>query len=228
LFKRPAGAFPMSTQPRNDLQTEIAAAAARLIADEGLDYASAKRKAAEEVLGDAGHRRALPDNATVEHELRRHLETFEGETHRPRLAAWRRFALDLMRKLADFNPHLVGAVLNGTATDHSDLHLHLYTDDPKDVLLFLLNAGIEVESAEPGQRRGEPGAPSEELHFVLPAHDPALPRRVGVVLSVHDRDAIRVAARHRSSAPDLHPTEAAGRANEAALSALLQAMEADR
>lgn len=218
----------MNSLPRNDLQTEVAAAAARLIADEGLDYASAKRKAAEEVLGEAGHRRALPDNATVEHELRRHLAMFEGEAHRQRLAALRRLALDLMHKLADFNPHLVGAVLNGTATAHSDLHLHLYTDDPKDVLLFLLNAGIDVDSTEPAQRRGEPGAPGEELHFVVPTHDPALPRRVGVVLSVHDRDAIRVAARHRSTDPELHPTEAAGRANQTALSALLQAMETDR
>lgn len=218
----------MSTLPRNDLQTEIAVAAARLIADEGLDYASAKRKAAEDMLGHAGHRRALPDNAAVEHELRRHLATFEGETHRQRLAAWRRLALDLMRKLADFNPHLVGAVLNGTATAHSDLHLHLFTDDPKDVMLFLLNAGIEVESTEPARQRGEPGAPGEELHFVVAAHDPALPRRVGVVLSVHDRDAIRVAPRHRSTDLDLHPTEAAGRANLAALDALLQATGADR
>jgi hypothetical protein len=213
----------MPSLPRNDLQTEIAAAAARLIAEVGLDYASAKRKAADDVVGDAGTRRALPDNALIEHELRRYLMTFEGDEHPRRLAALRGLALDLMHKLADFSPHLVGAVLNGTATAHSDLHLHLFTDDPKDVMLFLLNAGIEVESAEPARRRGEPGAPSEELHFIVRARDPALPARVGVVLSIHDRDAIRVAPRHRSSDPDLHPTEAAGRASEAALRALLQA-----
>jgi hypothetical protein len=52
----------------SDLQIEIAAAAARLIAEDGLDYASAKRKAAHEVLGE-GARQTLPDNAVVELEL---------------------------------------------------------------------------------------------------------------------------------------------------------------
>jgi len=218
----------MTSFPRNDLQTEIAAAAARLIAEDGLDYATAKRKAADEVMGDTGRRRVLPDNAAVEHELRRYLATFEPDEHRQRLVAMRALALELMERLADFNPHLVGAVLNGTATVHSDLHLHLFTDDPKEVLRFLLNAGFDVESVEPAQRRGDAGAPGEELHFLLPARDPALPRRVGVVLSVHDRDAIRVAARQRSADPALHAIEAAGRANATALRTLLQSAQAGR
>ncbi len=211
----------MPAEHRNDLQTEIAAAAARLIAEDGCDYATAKRKAAAEIVGESGARRALPDNSVVEHELRRYLQTFDGDEHARRLAALRMLALELMQRFARFNPHLVGAVLNGTATAHSNVHLHLFTDSAKDVEIHLMNEGVEFE-VEEGGGRGEPGAALEELQFVITTRQDSLPRRVGVVLSVHDTDAIRVAPRFRSTDPQLHPVEAAGRANSTALNNLLR------
>jgi len=36
----------------NDLRTELAATAARLIAEEGCEYGQAKRRAVQEILGD--------------------------------------------------------------------------------------------------------------------------------------------------------------------------------
>lgn len=204
----------MTAPPDADLLTEIAAAAARLIAEGGVDYGSAKRKAAAELGADA---RRLPDNAQVEHELRRYLATFEGETHRRRLAALRRQALALMDRLASYAPHLVGAVLNGSATAHSDIHLHLFTDEGKELALRLLDDGVDFDAGPAAPH----GAAQEELHFVVAPRDPALPPRVGVVLSVHARDAIRVAPRHRSADPALHPVEASGRADAQALRALL-------
>ena len=212
----------MTASPRNDVQTEVAAAAARLIAEDGLDYAAAKRKAAADLLGDAGLRRALPDNGQVEHELRRYLQTFDAEAHPRRLAALRTLALELMQRLAAFNPHLVGAVLNGTATAHSNIHLHLFTDSAKDVEVFLMDQGIDFDVEAGGERPGTAGAASEELHFVLPAPAGSQPGRVGVVLSVHDTDAIRIAPRSRSSGPDLHPIESAGRAGPGAVRELLR------
>jgi hypothetical protein len=211
----------MPADHRNDLQIEIAAAAARLIAEDGYDYATAKRKAAAEIVGESGARRALPDNSVVEHELRRYLQTFEGDEHARRLSALRMLALDLMQRFARFNPHLVGAVLNGTATAHSNIHLHLFTDSVKDVEIFLMNEGVEFEVEESGGR-GEPGAALEDVQFIIATHHEALPGRVGVVLSVHDTDAIRVAPRLRSADPQLHPVEAAGRANAAALRAMMR------
>jgi hypothetical protein len=208
--------------PRHELQTEIAAAAARLIAEDGCDYATAKRKAVREVAGDESVARgALPDNAAIERELRRYLETFGGDEHRARLGALRALALRLMERLAAFNPHLVGAVLNGTATEHSDVHLHLFTDSEKDVEMFLLDAGIDFDVDE-GQ--DGPGGARETLHFVVrPERATGLAARIGVVLSVHGADAIRVAPRWRSDATDLHPVEAAGRATREQLAQLLQA-----
>lgn len=191
---------------------EIAAAAARLIAEEGCDYALAKRKAVRAVLGQGEAARGkLPDNALIEAELRRYLQTFAADSQPAQLTALRRLALDWMSRLAKFNPHLVGAVLNGTATEHSDVHLHLFTDSAKDVEIALLNAGIEFE-VEAGA--DEPGGPEEVLQFVArTARGSGLPARVGVRLSVHASDAIRVAARLRSTGATLHAVEAAGRAN---------------
>ena len=52
------------------LTEEIAATAARMVVDEGLEYASAKRRAARE-LGRRSNRRAeLPSNEEVEDEVR--------------------------------------------------------------------------------------------------------------------------------------------------------------
>lgn len=199
---------------------EIAAAAARLIAEEGCDYALAKRKAVRAVLGEGEDARGqLPDNALIEAELRRYLQTFAADSHPALLAALRRLALEWMARLAEFRPHLVGAVLNGTATEHSDVHLHLFTDSAKDVEIALLNAGIDFE-VDAGA--DVPGAPEEVLHFVVrTARDSGLPARVGLCLSVHASDAIRVAARNRSSDPALHAVEAAGRASADMLRQLL-------
>jgi hypothetical protein len=204
-----------------DTAIEIAAAAARLIAEEGCDYALAKRKAVRAVLGEGDVARAqLPDNALVEAELRRYLQTFAADSQPAQLAALRRLALEWMSRLAQFNPHLVGAVLNGTATEHSDVHLHLFTDSAKDVEIALLNAGIDFE-VEPGA--DEPGGPEEVLQFVVrTARGSGLPARVGISLNVHARDAIRFAARYRSTDPTLHVVEAAGRANIEMVRTLLE------
>jgi hypothetical protein len=203
---------------------ELAATAARLIAEEGCGYSQAKRRARRMLFGeDAGP--ALPDNAEVERELRRYLALFAADSHPALLAALRKIALQLMEQLDSFNPHLVGAVLNGTATEHSNIELHLYTDSAKDVEMSLLNAGIDfaVESAEHSERpRAE-----ECVSFVWPAREPGLPptlRQVGVRLSVYETDAVRVAPKYRSANAgefDLHPVAAGGRASTGALRRLI-------
>jgi hypothetical protein len=82
--------------------------------------------------------------------------------------------------LTQFNPYLIGAVLNGTAGEHSDIHLHLYTDNSKDVAIYLLNAGIDYEVSEHQGKRGEP---LETLSFMF--------KNEGVHLLVHDADDVR-------------------------------------
>jgi hypothetical protein len=215
----------MFNPDRDDTRSELAAAAARLIAEDGFDYATAKQKAAQSVLGDAARARgALPDNALVELALRRYLAMCVPQ-HAAILAALRQLALQLMQRLDRFRPHVVGAVLNGTATEHSDIHLQLFVDSAKDVELFLLEQGVEFDVVESGR---QPGEAMEVLHLVVqPARTRGMPARVGVVIEVYDVDAIRVAPKYRSAAPDLHPVETAGRANTAMLGRLIAERESE-
>lgn len=210
------------SRPTDELRVELAAAAARLIAEEGCDYMQAKRRAAHELFGN--ERRALmPENVEVERELRRYLQLFEADSHPRLLAGLRNLAAEAMQRLADFDPHLVGAVLNGTATRHSDIHLQLFVDSAKDVEVHLMNAGIDFDVDE-GDADERPAA-LERLSFMLPARGglPGDLRQVGVHLHVYPRDAIRVASRQRdrAAAAEMHPIEAAGRANLAALRRLI-------
>lgn len=138
--------FPSDAQA---LRAEIAAAAARFIAEDGADYATAKRKASRQLLGDVRVRGdLLPDNAQIEEEVRQYQELFLGETQPARLRHLRETALQIMEELAGFRPFVTGAVLNGTAGEHSDIHLQLFTDNPKDVEIDLLNRNIDFDVSE--------------------------------------------------------------------------------
>lgn len=200
---------------RDELTLELAATAARLIAEDGCDYSTAKRKSAELVLGGGRATKGLlPDNELVESELRRYLRTFGGERHEALLSELRAAALALMEYLSPFSPHLVGAVLNGTATEHSALRLHLFTDSAKDVEMYLLNDGVRfaVEEAP------EPAGALETIVLQVPRRLLGAGSSVrDAVLSVLPTDAIRVASRFRSTDPSLSAIERSGRASLAAV-----------
>ena len=172
------------------LRAEIAAAAARMIAEDGADYASAKRKAARQILGDSKARSdILPDNAQIEEEVRLYNELFFGETQPARLLYLRQLAVRLMEQFERFNPYLTGAVLNGTAGEHSDIHLQLFTNSAKDVEIYLLNQNINFEVSESNHfKGGGHHAPVETLSFLLPQKGQA---PEGVHLSVYDSDDLR-------------------------------------
>ena len=151
----------MTSQPTEIelLRAEIAAAAARMIAEDGADYGTAKRRAARQILGDLRARGdILPDNAQIEDEVRVYNDLFFSETQPARLLHLRKLAMQLMEELADFSPYLTGAVLNGTAGDQSDIHLQLFVENTKDVAVFLMNRNIQFEVSESPHfhKRGEP------------------------------------------------------------------------
>jgi len=147
------------------LRAEIAAAAARMIAEDGADYGTAKRKAARLILGNQRVRGdVLPDNAQIEAEVREYQSLFQGDEQSQRLLHLRQLALEVMEKFKDFAPYLTGAVLNGTASEHSDIHLQLFAESSKDVAVFLLNAGIDYEISETSHFR-RPDRSVETLSF---------------------------------------------------------------
>jgi hypothetical protein len=167
------------------LRAEIAALAARMIAEEGADYGSAKRRAAKQLLGNQKIKGdILPDNSQVESEVREYNALFFGDCQPQRLLRLRMLAIELMQKLDKFNPYLVGAVLNGTAGKHSDIHLHLFTDNSKEVAIFLLNLDMQYEVSESLNRRREP---METLSFMF--------QNEGVHLLIHNHDDLRASPR---------------------------------
>jgi len=154
----PGSAWP--TPNKGGLKAEIAAAAAYLIAEEGLDYASAKRKAYTRVTGGRGHRvshEALPSNEDLEQAVRDYQSIFQSEHQPARCSTLRKKALELMRLLAEFSPMVTGAIVNGTAGEHSDIHLQCFVDNAKALGIFLLNQNIKSDAASlPHNRKGQP------------------------------------------------------------------------
>ena len=139
------------SSPESSAQTRrrIAAEAARLMSESGLrDYRLAKEKAAARLgVFDIA---SLPKNSEIEDALREHQRLFGGDAHARVLARLRASAVEALRFFADFEPRLVGAVLEGTADKHSAVCLHLYTDRPIDVVGRLMERGIAFEE---GSRR---------------------------------------------------------------------------
>ena len=130
-----------------DMRRLIAHEAARLIAgDGGMDYGAAKRKAARQ-LGAADSSN-LPDNAEVEEALRSYQTLYQGNAQPDTLAHLRKIALEYMELLQAFDPHLTGSVLSGTAGQHSDINIQLFTDSDKEVEFFLLNRKISYQAGE--------------------------------------------------------------------------------
>ncbi|MEM5313964.1 UDP-N-acetylmuramate--alanine ligase [Paraburkholderia sp. JHI869] len=131
------------------VREEIAIAAARMIAEDGLDYATAKRKAARQVVGETRIEGTwLPDNDQIEEEIREYQALFQSDSQPAVLRRLREIALDWMQRLQAFNPFLTGAVLNGTAGEHSDIHLQIFCDNAKDVAIWLLNANVQYDVSE--------------------------------------------------------------------------------
>jgi hypothetical protein len=158
---------PSQTNDPQALRSQIAAAAARMIAQDGADYATARRKAARKVLGvDQPQANLLPDNLQIEDEVRRYQSLFQSGAQAARLRALRTTALEVMDMLSEFRPYLTGAVLNGTAGNFDDIHLQLFADSVKDVQIFLLNKNVNIEISETPHFKGARHDPVETASFL--------------------------------------------------------------
>lgn len=144
------------------LRREIAALAARMMAEDGIsDFGFAKRKAAKQ-LG-ATDADALPNNIEIETELRAWQALYQDEEQAERLFEMRTVAVEVMQMLDDFRPYLTGGALDGTAGRYSELEIEIFPDSAKDVEIFFLNQDFPYEHREP--RRPAPHAPEAILSF---------------------------------------------------------------
>lgn len=122
----------------------LALEAARLMTESGLrDYGQAKLKAAERLgIFDEG---ALPANREIEDALREYQRLFHGVAQTRALRRLRETAREAMLYFAAHDPRLVGAVLEGSADEHSSVCLHLYSDHPDAIANHLRERGVPWE-----------------------------------------------------------------------------------
>ncbi len=172
-------AFNMDT-----VQEEIAATAARMVVEEGLEYGPAKRRAVKQ-LG-LNVRVALPNNDQVEEAVRDYLAIFCADTQAVELKALRKLAWAWMQRLAAFRPHLTGAVWRGTATALSDIYLQLFCDDPKSAEISLIDHNVRYDVSTV---LGFQGEAVDALSILTPC--PELGQKVLLHLMIYDLDDLR-------------------------------------
>ena len=139
---------------QNGTRARIAAAAARIMAEDGIDdFALAKRKAARQV--GAEDTQALPGNDEIEAELRAYRALYQPAEHPERIAELRRIALDAMCELKSFNPYLTGPVLSGLAGRYAEIDLQLFPESTKEVEIFLLDRNLQYSTSEGRRYSGD-------------------------------------------------------------------------
>jgi len=177
------------------LRQLIAQQAARMMAEDGIsDFAYAKKKAWQQ-LGAADNN-VLPSNAEIEEELKLYNAIFLSDKQPENLHELRKNALLTMQLLEKFNPHLTGAVLDGTAGLFSETHIHLFADSLKDVEMFLLNQQIPFDVNEKSYRIMNDGKrdKKDDRRKTVPVF--TLETELGLIkLSVFEVDDIRVATK---------------------------------
>jgi hypothetical protein len=168
----------------DSVKSEIAAAAARMVVEEGLEYGPAKRRAVRQLGLNA--RAALPDNDAVEDAVREYIELYCAETQPDELRALRQLALTWMERLERFRPYLGGAVWHGTATRLSDIYIQLFCDDPKSAEMALIENDVSYEART---LTGFNGERVDALSLSSMSH--GLGEPIGVHLMIHDHDEVR-------------------------------------
>ncbi len=167
-----------------EVKAAIAATAARLVVEEGLEYGPAKRRALRELALPS--RSPLPGNDMLEDEVFDYLKLFCADTQPQELRALRELALTWMERLQVFRPHLSGAVWRGSATRLSDIYIQLFCDDAKSAELMLIDQGMRYDvQAIKGFKGEEVDALS--IHSLCTA----LNEDIGVHLIVYDYDDLR-------------------------------------
>ena len=166
------------------IKEEIAATAARMVVEEGLEYGAAKRQATKQLGVSA--RSGLPNNDQVEAAVREYIALFCADTQPGELQALRELALVWMERLDRFRPHLAGAVWHGTATRRSDIYIQLFCDDPKSAEIGLIDMGVRFEVTTVNGFQGQP-VDALSLHLRCAP----LGEYVGLHLMVYDFDDLR-------------------------------------
>lgn len=164
---------------------ELIEEAARILCVEQLlDYQTAKLKAAQR-LGYPRHA-PLPDNAAIEAAVIAYQQLFGGEAYHAHLRRLRLAALQIMRLLAPFSPHLVGGAVSGAVTLANRAQLHVFADAAEMVEIHLLNQRQRFTQGERDYHFGrQKGARAQRVPLIH-MDGVAADARVGVDIAVFE------------------------------------------
>jgi hypothetical protein len=188
----------VARENQDQLRQLIAQQAARMMAEDGInDFAYAKKKAGKQLgVSEAS---VMPTNAEIEEEIRLYHEIYNADEQPLELAKLRQAALLTMQLFERFNPHLTGAVLDGSAGKFSQTNIHLFADSAKDVEMFLLNQQIPFESSEKSYRVSDKPSKDkkEKVRKTVPVF--TLETELGLQkLSVFEFDDLRISTKKTS------------------------------
>ncbi|WP_455379935.1 hypothetical protein [Acidihalobacter prosperus] len=135
------------------LRLRLAQESARIMLEEGVhDFAAAKSKAAHR-LKTTG-RRHMPSNLEIQTAMQDRQRLFSDETDRAALRELRERALQVMQLLNQFEPRLVGSVLNGTVGLGSRVVLHVFSESVEEVIFLLMDQKVSYRESERSLRDG--------------------------------------------------------------------------
>lgn len=156
----------MSRSRAQQLRLHIAREAARILVESGSqNFSHAKRKAVERLR--VTETRNLPNNQEILQALAEYQRLFRSDTQPAHLRNLRSAGVEAMGFLTEFEPRLVGAVLDGTADRHSEVNLHLFSDHPERIATFLHQRGIPFQLTERRLRMGrDQVSPKPEYRFL--------------------------------------------------------------
>jgi|TARA_B110000971_G_scaffold214103_1_gene245776 hypothetical protein len=120
----------------------IANRAAEIIMEEGItDYHFAKKKAAKYL----GYQSSdfLPSNDEIDEALKEYQKIYQTDIDTLLIDKIKSEALKTMELFKNFNPHLVGQLIDGLIPKYPVLQINLYTDNMKEIEYLLLNNSIE-------------------------------------------------------------------------------------
>lgn len=140
----------MKRRPKHlHIRQHIAQQAAKLITDHGInDFDAAKKKAAKMLGVSCVQQNVLPTHQEIQAQLALYQRIFPSEPREAHVQMLRQKAFRTMQILKSFQPHLTGMVLDGSATLHTPISIHVFADTPEEVMIHFMNLKIPYDTAQ--------------------------------------------------------------------------------
>lgn len=130
----------------NHSRERLAQEAARLSLEYGESNLDAALHKAAQRLG-IRQRHLWPKRADLEAALRQHHRLFADPAQANTIQTLRKETLALMLLLSEYHPRLSGALLQDHAGQNTPIQLHLFCQRSEDVLLRLMDLGIQFKTS---------------------------------------------------------------------------------